>query len=58
MRFKHMTDLFLLEVPLAILFEGMILHLTLPLAQYLMIALVLVILIYSRWSQLTMHMTR
>lgn len=53
--FTSFTDIFLLEVPFAIGFEGLLLSLTLPAPLYGVIGFILVILLLRRWKPFTFH---
>jgi len=50
-RFKHFTDYFLLEVPLAMLLEAAILSIVLPLSLYAVIFITLVTLLVFQWRK-------
>jgi hypothetical protein len=50
-RFKHFTDYFLLEVPLAMFLESMILGLVLPVSLYAVIAITIGTLLVFQWRK-------
>ncbi len=49
-RFKHFTDLFLMEVPLCMIFESLILGIQLPLAAYAVVGISLGVILFIRWK--------
>lgn len=49
-RFKHFTDLFLIEVPLAVLFGHLLLGVALPPAMYVIIAAAIAAILFIRWK--------
>ncbi|MBU1123305.1 hypothetical protein KJ652_01835, partial [Patescibacteria group bacterium] len=52
MKFKYITDLFLLELPLVILFEILILEIILPVKLYTAIAVIIAIIVSLRYKTL------